>query len=275
MISPSQADIQMMFGVADEPPLIPMMKWILLFLILAGSSIAWNMEQHENICRAAYEQLHPDEKIFDTDLLYFGCRAPDLQREMYPPHIPLNGIDSRFAIKAYASVMRYSLEENNIQDASFYAGVLSHFIADTTNPMHYKISKECHNWGEKYKDHPRKINSEVKSATAESIAEMSAEYASKYTREIEDYCKDNDTVSRDRVLEPVSARAAYLTMLAWRAQIKDTDREITVQEIESMEMVKSQEMTQLGSLALFLVLALAALGVVLVMVSSRSCRRSV
>lgn len=224
----------------------------LFLLLLAGLSGAWSTTQHENICRAAYSQL--DDKIFDTELLYFGCKAPDLERDMYPPHIPQNGTDSRAAIRIYADLMGYSLEQNNLPDASFYAGVMAHYIADTANPMHQKITTECHDWGERYAAGVLQASSELDAASAESIATAASGYASKYSNEIETYCRENDLYSRDRALGDVSAKAARLTLIAWKGAMSNATGSITIEQIEKM---KAREKEQLPLLAI-LPLALAA-----------------
>jgi len=224
------------------------MRLIFFLLLLAGASGAWSAAQHGNICRAAYAQM--EQKAFDEELLYFGCIAPDLERDMYPPHIPQNGTDSRAAIRIYADLLGYSLERGNIQDASFFAGVMAHFIADTANPMHQKMPTECHDWGEAYAADVMHASSELNAASPESIATAASEYASKYSSEIESYCRQGDALARDRVLREISARAARLTSLAWSGAMAGSNGSITAEQIEGMKAQENEPWPAFAALSL-------------------------
>jgi len=213
------------------------------------------MAQHGNICREAYSQL--DGMTFDTELLYIGCKAPDIERDLYPPHIPQNGTDSRAAIMIYADLLGYSLEHNNSQDASFYAGVMAHYIADTINPMHQKMPKECHDWGEAYAADVMHASPEPDAASAESTAYAASEYASKYPSEIEAYCRQGDTAARDRVLREISALAAQLTASAWKGAMADGAGSITVEQMERMDFQEKEPLSALAILPFALAAGLA------------------
>lgn len=130
------------------------MKREIFLLLMLFFICSWNWKTHEEIAFTLYQSLNPElkEKL-DLDLLVNGSIAPDkVFRDNVLHHYPPSLNKSMH----YMNLTEYNLDKGDYENASYFLGVLTHYISDSFVAPH-NIKKETSEQHSKFEKNPGSV----------------------------------------------------------------------------------------------------------------------
>jgi len=114
-------------------------SFLILFILLIPSTVAWNSYYHKSLAEKAYYNLDFEiQGKLNLSLIQYGATTPDLVfhdvvKHHYPP--------SYYLAERWLESAKSNYSIKNYNDASYSFGVASHYITDSFVSPHY-ITKE-------------------------------------------------------------------------------------------------------------------------------------
>lgn len=116
--------------------------FLVSMMVFAPATYAWNANTHKNVITEVYNQLPASIRThLNLNLMINGSKAPD--NNITFPNDKVNHVFNKTYSKSvfWLKKARYAYKAGNYNEASYYFGVASHYIADTGSGPHCVINE--------------------------------------------------------------------------------------------------------------------------------------